>query len=226
MASIAYFDVSSAEKELEEREMFELASSVLESEAKTFGPDADIDLDKAKDILRGIYAEGTDLTIASVASETALSERGTGAMSACDDALFSLTIDVAALFMALLGLPGRIGKRAAKAIAKKAGRELTREVGRIAREYFQDASDLLSVANGLVKFFEVLLRVLSPGKIISTIIGSMKFWEVPIYSAIVISQVVLLFAASAPTIVVKLAVLTPAVVGVVSSTVNSINACS
>ena len=72
----------------------------------------------------------------------------------------------------------------------------------------------------------MLLKYLSPDKIISTIIGEMAWWEVPLYSALVVSQVALLFAASAPVIVIKLALLTPAIIDVVSSTVRAVNACT
>merc|ERR1712165_453879 len=102
-------------------------------------------------------------------------------MDECGYAAFDLTIEVTGLFMALIGLPSGIGKKAARAIARKAGRNLQREVVRIAKEHFQDASDLLSIANGILEFFELLLKYLSPDKIISTIIGEMAWYEVPVY---------------------------------------------
>ena len=229
MVSIPYYEVSMKDGELDEEGVFDFAVSVLEKEAKGFG-DAEIDLDKAKTILRNLYtADNTDLTtIAGTVSESALAETSNEVemqLSSCETAMLWLAFEVTSLFAALLGLPSSISKRVGKAIVKRAQKQLTKAVAEIARKYFQDASDLLSVATGIVEFIGVLGSILSPDKIIATIIGEMTWWEVPLYSALIAANIALLFVASAPAIVVKLALLTPAVVDVVKATIETINAC-
>jgi len=84
-----------------------------------------------------------------------------------------------------------INKKAAKAIVRKTGKhQLQREVTRIAKDYFRDATDALEL---------------------SLVPSSAKcWWQVGLYSAVIAANVAMLFAASAPAIVVKLALPTPA----------------
>lgn len=188
--------------------------------------DDGVDKEKAKKLLAEAYEELTVIAVTDTSVTDVRGEENVGiAWSSCDDAAFWLTVDVAALFVSLLGLPGGITKKAAKKIAQKAGKKLSKEVTKIAKKYFQDASDLLSVANGLIEFFGLLLEILSPANLAEIIIGEMKWWEVPIYGALVLANIVLLFAASAPAIVIKLALVAPAIADVVGSTIEVINAC-
>jgi len=146
-------------------------------------------------------------------------------LTPCGEASLSLTIDVIGLFMSLLGLPGSIGKRVAVKIVGKAKKRLVKEVVRIAREYFQNAGNLLLVATGLVELFGVLLSIFSPTQIIDIIFGEMTYYEIAIYSVLITTNIALLFAASAPAIVVKLALVTPDVIDVVRSTVDVVEKC-
>lgn len=187
------------------------------------------DAGEAKKLIESVLSssEQTSVTVGEMAIATLSEdeEEGTKILSTCDDALFDLTLDIVGLLMTLVGLPSKIGKRAAKVIAKKARKKLTKEVKRIAKQYFRDAGDLMSIATGVWEFMQALLKILSIDAIIGAIIGSMSWWEVPLYAALVTAQVALLFVGNVATIVAKLALATPDIVDVVKSTVKVIDEC-
>ncbi len=185
------------------------------------------DPDEAKKLIESVLSssEQKTVTVGDMAIATLSEEEDMRNLSRCDEAVVALTIDIIGLIMTIIGLPSNIGKRAAKKIAQKAGKKLAKEVTRIASQYFRDSADLLSVATGVWEFLQALLTIISIDNLIGTIIGEMSWWEVILYGALVAAQVALLFAGSVATIVVKLALATPDIVDVATSTFKVVEEC-
>jgi hypothetical protein len=187
-----------------------------------------VDLDKAKklletEILKPPHTLGEDMAIAAI--ELQDEEISMKVFDPCAEALFDVTVDLIGLVLAIVGVPGKIGKKVAKTLAKKAGKKLNKEVRRIIKDYFQNASDLIKVSQGVWEFLQALLSIFNPGSLITAIFAEMTWWEVGLYSATITAQVALLFAASAPGIVVKLALVTPSIIDVVASAVKVSQKC-
>jgi hypothetical protein len=162
-----------------------------------------------------------EMAIAAYQSE----EVTTMSFTSCEDAVFELTIDIIGLIMTLAGVPSKIGKRAAKKIAKKARKRLTKEVIRIAKKYFRDASNLPNIAAGIFEFMSALTSILSVGEIISSVTGEMSYWEIITTGTFIIANITLLFATNVGGVITKLALVTPDIVDVVGSTVSVVNNC-
>lgn len=183
-----------------------------------------VDPDEAKKLLKTEILKtpdtslGEDMAIAAI--ELQEMEVSMKLFDPCAEALFDVTVDLIGLVMAIVGVPGHIGKKVAKTLAKKARKRLNREVKRIIRDYFQNASDLIKVSQGIWEFLQALLSIFDLGSIINAIFAEMIWWEVLLYSTWITAQVALLFVASAPGIVVKLALVTPSIIDVVASAVR------
>lgn len=163
-----------------------------------------------------------EMAIAAYQSEE---EVTTMSFTSCEDAVFDLSIDMIGLVMTLAGVPSKIGKRAAKKIAKKARKRLTKEVIRIAKKYFRDASNLPNIAAGIFEFMSALTSILSVGEIISSVTGEMSYWEIITTGTFIIANITLLFATNVAGVITKLALVTPDIVDVVASTVSVVNNC-
>jgi len=190
------------------------------------------DVAEAKKLLDSCISSTDQLSIGETAiaaqlsiGETAIAATARRAITPCTRALTSLTIDTIGLVMSLVGLPSKIGKKAAKAIATEAGEALMDEVKTISVQYFSDAGNLPNVANGVWAFLKALRKSISIPNIISTIFGTMSWGETFVWTAVIGAQVVLLFATNVAGIVVKLAMVTPDIVSVVASTVTVVNDC-
>lgn len=185
------------------------------------------DAAEAKKLLESTLSspEVSTTTVGEMAIAADQSEDASVSLNSCEAALVDLTIDIIGLILTIAGLPSTIGKKAGKAIVKKAQKRLTKEARRIATQYFRNAEDLFSVATGIWEFMGVLLTVMSLDNLIGTIVGSMTWWEVILYSIWIAAQLALLFVTNIPGIVVKLALATPDIIDLVKSTVTVINEC-